>query len=133
MAIRAGSTLYSSGGVVIPVKKLHQNENYDKWSLDSDISLLELAAPLEFSASIAPIALPQQDQHVPEGSNAVVTGWGRLQETGSISPLELQMVEVPIMSMEECRKAYGANAITDNMICAGYYGVGGKDACQVNA
>jgi trypsin len=37
---------------------------------------------------------------------------------------------VPIVSREECNKAYGAyGGITVNMICAGVTG-GGKDACQ---
>lgn len=42
----------------------------------------------------------------------------------------LQEVRVPVMSQETCRKSkYGANRITDNMLCAGYT-EGGKDSCQ---
>jgi len=40
------------------------------------------------------------------------------------------VVNVPIVSREECNKAYEAyEGITDNMICAAVPG-GGKDACQ---
>ena len=39
-------------------------------------------------------------------------------------------VRVPAITNSECNSAYGGGAITDSMICAGYPGVGGKDACQ---
>ena len=38
-------------------------------------------------------------------------------------------VRVPAISNSACNSAYGGS-ITDSMICAGYPGVGGKDACQ---
>ena len=38
-------------------------------------------------------------------------------------------VRVPAISNSDCNSAYGGG-ITDSMICAGYPGVGGKDACQ---
>ena len=64
------------------------------------------------------------------GQIGVVTGWGRVNETSSISPL-LRQVEVPIFSNPECQKTkYGVKAITDNMMCAGY-DHGKLDACQV--
>ena len=60
---------------------------------------------------------------------AVVTGWGRVNETGNISPI-LRQVEVPIYTNAECHKTkYGVDAITENMMCAGY-DEGELDACQ---
>ena len=41
----------------------------------------------------------------------------------------MQWVKVPSITNSECNAAYGSG-ITDSMICAGYPGVGGKDACQ---
>ena len=38
-------------------------------------------------------------------------------------------VRVPAITNAQCNSAYGGS-ITDSMICAGYPGVGGKDACQ---
>ena len=41
----------------------------------------------------------------------------------------LQEAQVPIITNDKCREAYGASAITDRMICAGYSS-GGTDTCQ---
>lgn len=65
------------------------------------------------------------------GLKAVVTGWGRTGESKPPSN-EMRKVEVPIMSIEDCRKnsGYVPSRITENMMCAGYSG-GQKDSCQV--
>ena len=41
----------------------------------------------------------------------------------------MQYVRVPAITNAECNNAYGGS-ITEAMICAGYPGVGEKDACQ---
>merc|ERR1712096_221181 len=55
------------------------------------------------------------------------TGWGTLKESGR-QPNVLQEVQLPIVSREECNKAYGGR-IQDGMICAGFK-KGSKDSCQ---
>jgi len=57
------------------------------------------------------------------------SGWGTLSSGGS-STNDLQYVRVPAITNDQCNSDYGAGSITDAMICAGYPGVGGKDACQ---
>ena len=64
------------------------------------------------------------------GQNATVTGWGTLASGSGTLPRQLQVVNVPIVSREECNKDYESyDGITENMICAAVPG-GGKDACQ---
>ena len=46
-------------------------------------------------------------------------------------PDELYYVEVPVISNEECEDDYGANQITENMICAG--DKVSTDSCQVSS
>ena len=48
---------------------------------------------------------------------------------GGSSPNTCQFVRVPAITNAACNNDYGGS-ITDSMICAGYPGVGGKDACQ---
>lgn len=67
------------------------------------------------------------------GTKAVATGWGTLKEDGKPSCI-LQEVEVPIMANNVCVAStnYTQKMITENMLCAGYPGVGKKDSCQVS-
>ena len=48
---------------------------------------------------------------------------------GGSTPETLKYVRVPAITNAACNNDYGGS-ITDSMICAGYPGVGGKDACQ---
>jgi len=97
-------------------------------TFNNDIAILKLNSPVKFSYAVGPVCLPQFQKSY-TGQIGVVTGWGRINETSSISPL-LRQVEVPIFSNPECQKTkYGVKAITDNMMCAGYDN-GKLDACQ---
>lgn len=132
LSIRAGSSVRNSGGVVIQVEEVFQHPDFDYWEIDYDITVLRLASNLTFSTAIASIALPVANQELPEGLLAVVTGWGTTSEGSSSLPLQLQYVQVPIVSLATCRAAYGTSAVTDRMLCAGYT-EGGRDACQVDS
>lgn len=129
LTIRAGSDLYRSGGVVVRVEKILQHEKFDYSKIDFDFSLLKLAAPLNFSDLIQPIALPSQDEIVEDDSLCIVTGWGNTQNSQE-SRDKLRAAYVPSVNQAECDAAYrNFGGITDRMICAGYKS-GGKDACQ---
>ncbi|XP_017782890.1 PREDICTED: trypsin-7-like [Nicrophorus vespilloides] len=128
LSVRAGSSIKGSGGVVVQVKTVYQNPQYDAWNIDYDITVLELAESLSLGSGINTIPLPKFLQPVPAGAEAVCSGWGALKEGGS-SPSQLQAVKVNIVDNEECQEAYGSNPVTDRMICAAVPG-GGKDACQ---
>jgi secreted trypsin-like serine protease len=50
-------------------------------------------------------------------------------------PKHLSYVRVPVVTKAACKSDYGldedgSDKITDAMICAGYPGIGGKDACK---
>lgn len=65
------------------------------------------------------------------GKKAIAAGWGTLKENGKPS-CELQEVEVPVISNDDCRKTnYSSKMISDNMLCAGYPAEGKRDSCQV--
>lgn len=65
------------------------------------------------------------------GEEAVVSGWGAVEEGGGLSD-DLQAVVVPVIGREECRILLPNYAIDVSMVCAGYT-EGGRDACGVNA
>lgn len=126
--VEAGITFLSDQGERVDVAEIVVHPGYDAWTQDNDMALLRLASPL----SVAPVALldasAEADLAGP-GAMATVSGWGTLR-SGGASPDALQYVDVPVVDQDDCEAAYGAGAITDGMICAGYLDVGGADSCQ---
>ena len=57
-----------------------------------------------------------------------VAGWGSTRTHGG-AVNELQVVDVPIINLDKCQKAWH-NALPVNVICAGGYGTN-KGFCQV--
>lgn len=65
----------------------------------------------------------------PAGRLGTVVGWGRTSEGGTL-PAIAHEVQVPILSLQECRQTkYRPSRITANMLCAGK---GTLDSCQVS-
>jgi len=114
--------------VSIRTKKIIMHPQYDPQSLDYDIALLKLEAPLDFNVYIRPVCLPGSYTKFDERSTCYVTGFGRTQQGGELAGM-LRMAKVPLVSKETCEAAYGKEKITDRMICAGFP-KGGIDACQ---
>ncbi|XP_028842105.1 enteropeptidase [Denticeps clupeoides] len=114
--------------------QLHQvdrviiNKNYNLHSKDSDVALMHLLTPANFTDYIYPICLPQKDQVFQPGMNCIITGWGRLSSTGPVADI-LQQAVVPLLSRTQCQEWLPEYNITARMICAGYYN-GGADSCQ---
>merc|ERR1719305_246406 len=52
-----------------------------------------------------------------------------LEEAADFSSSVIMKVDVPVVSDDDCRGAYGQSDIADSMICAGL-DEGGKDSCQ---
>ncbi|KAJ8918089.1 hypothetical protein NQ315_011546 [Exocentrus adspersus] len=128
LSVRVGSTYRGTGGQVYTIVKIISHPNYSSKTLDYDIALLQSSVAISTS-NAQPVPLPSPGTGPAAGSTAIVTGWGKLSEEGPLSSI-LQVVQLPVISQQSCRSAYTTSAITDRMFCAGYLGVGGKDACQ---
>lgn len=104
---------------------------------DNDIALLRLNTPLNFNANVQPIAYATSNGNLTNvGTNALVSGWGRIIENGPVSDL-LQSVNVNIIDNAIGGQQYDnlpspddRMNITGNMVIAGVQGVGGLDACN---
>jgi secreted trypsin-like serine protease len=98
-------------------------------NFDNDIALLRLNDRVPLSDSIRPVCLPTVKENDYVGTKAIASGWGTVHEDGKPTCL-LQEVEVPVMSLQDCRNtSYSSKMISDNMLCAGYPD-GKKDSCQ---
>uniref|UniRef100_A0A182T724 trypsin n=1 Tax=Anopheles maculatus TaxID=74869 RepID=A0A182T724_9DIPT len=129
LTVRVGSSEHADGGTVVRVARIVEHPNYDDSTIDHDYSLLELESELTFSDKVQPVALPEQDEQVEDGTMATVSGWGNTQ-SATESNAVLRAANVPTVNQKECDNAYSTfDGITDQMLCAGYH-QGGKDACQ---
>jgi len=114
---------------VMEIRRFIPHENYGSLRSINDISLIELTTPLTFNANVQPITLPTAASGEPAvGTNLIVSGFGTTSSGGQISN-QLRKVKVPVVSDADCKDAYGQNAVTDHMICAGLP-QGGVDSCQ---
>ncbi|XP_064627798.1 tryptase-like isoform X2 [Lineus longissimus] len=108
-------------------------------TLNMDIALMKLVRPVRLTGHINVACLPEADDALPPGTTVTTAGWGHTKEDGDVSNI-LRHVAVPIVSNADCNNAYrlieelnvGLN-VTDDMICAGVLGKGGKDACQFDS
>ncbi|XP_014612565.1 PREDICTED: trypsin-1-like [Polistes canadensis] len=110
------------------VEQVIKHSGYSFVNFNNDIALIKLNRVITFEGLMRPVCLPDKGKTYSD-SIGIVTGWGAVEESGSVSNT-LQEVMVPIISNSVCRSLnYPSKRITDNMICAGY-AQGNKDSCQ---
>uniref|UniRef100_A0A3B5BNQ2 Suppression of tumorigenicity 14 n=1 Tax=Stegastes partitus TaxID=144197 RepID=A0A3B5BNQ2_9TELE len=109
------------------VKQVISHPNYNDYTFDNDIALMELESPVTYSDYIQPICLPAAQHDFPTGSTVWITGWGAKREGGFAASV-LQKAQVRTINSAVCNKLMGGQ-ITSRMLCAGVLS-GGVDACQ---
>lgn len=127
--------------------KVITHPGYDPLTMQNDIALIKLKSPVAFGNGTTNVDLATTDffQSL-EGKKSTVTGWGYLYDLdafqkkypgtevdwNSLTPNDLQEVEVSVQNFDACRASYtsqGANDIPEGQMCAGL-NRGGKDSCQ---
>lgn len=133
LEVRAGSSLPHSGGQLRSVAKFIEHPKFNSVNLDNDVAVVFLMTPLTFSSAINVISLAKDSDYLPAGTMVEASGYGSTIPSENI-PSDLHYTAMPIVDQKQCIKAYkkyeGKARVTDNMFCAGFYKVGGKDACQ---
>ncbi|XP_028824944.1 suppressor of tumorigenicity 14 protein isoform X1 [Denticeps clupeoides] len=117
----------SNAAATRQIRRIVLHTQYDQFTSDYDIALLELSSPVFFSELVQPVCVPAASHAFTSGNTCFVTGWGVLSEDGELATL-LQEATVNIISRNVCNKMYD-DAITPRMLCAGNM-QGGVDACQ---
>lgn len=127
----------ADGEQVISIEKVTPHQRYSACSYahnNYDIAILKTTKPMAWVftqdgyGSVNRICLPHINDEYNEGENVTVSGWGVMSEgEGSISNV-LNAVDVPVVTNEECKVAYGQRVNQDH-VCAGLK-QGGKDSCQ---
>jgi len=115
------------------ISEIHVNPAYNTTGggATSDITLLKLAQPVQFTDYISPICLPAKDATVPpDDTRGFATGWGVTRAGGQTSPMLLQ-VDVPVVNHQKCIDEWAVEQakVDDTEICGGY-DQGGKGVCN---
>lgn len=116
----------------IAVSSITIHPKYKTGGVMYDYALLKLETPLDFSGAdkgLMPICLPTKNQ-VFANQTCTASGWGftKPSKRGAF-PQILQKVDLHIVSLEECRKAYGYYTVREDcMICASFK-EGKKSTC----
>ncbi|XP_047027287.1 trypsin, alkaline C-like [Helicoverpa zea] len=128
---RVGSSFANSGGIVHNVQQIFNHPNYDQAAyLDLDIAILRSATAISFNNNVRPVSIAGSNYNLPDNQVVWAAGWG-VTESGSTSE-QLRHVQVFSINQAACRSRYAARgvSITDNMLCSGILGVGGRDQCS---
>ncbi|XP_077998260.1 mannan-binding lectin serine protease 1-like [Glandiceps talaboti] len=128
-----------------PVAEIVRHPDYDLSNFDSDLALLRLSSPIDFTDYVRPVCLPptmtikedgseetwEIERPPPEDDLATVIGWGATFNRDVRGSDILQETFVPLANHSICQTVYRRSEweVTDNMVCAGYQG-GGRDACH---
>ena len=119
---------------MIDVVNIIVHPQYDPFSLNNDIALLQLARPVYYSRALLPDPTVANTVYR-TNTLATVLGWGdTVANDGSNfgpppKPSEfLQKAQVPLWEQRDCVMLY-PGLITSTKVCAGYV-QGGIDACQ---
>uniref|UniRef100_A0A182MWY8 Peptidase S1 domain-containing protein n=1 Tax=Anopheles culicifacies TaxID=139723 RepID=A0A182MWY8_9DIPT len=124
ISLRAGSSNRLFGGTIFSITQIINHPLFSEYTIEYDVSLLQSTTDI-VGQFIAPLMLPPATSGFAPGTGANVTGWG-LQSAPNSLPLELQFVEIPLISMEQCRSGWPTEWITEDMMCAGQPG---RDTC----
>lgn len=72
----------SNAAATRQIRRIVLHSQYDQFTSDYDIALLELSAPVFFNELVQPVCVPASSHSFTSGTSCFVTGWGVLTEEG---------------------------------------------------
>ncbi|XP_037706647.1 putative serine protease 47 [Choloepus didactylus] len=119
------------------VNRIITHPDFEKFHpFGSDIAMLQLHLPVNFTSYITPACLPPPGMQLTTYKSCWITGWGMLSEdTRLLPPFHLQEGKVGLIENELCnmlytqRTANGKKMVHEEMLCAGDFS-SGKSICQ---
>ncbi|GLV32017.1 tracheal-prostasin [Carabus blaptoides fortunei] len=114
-------------GIELPIRRmiLHKEFYSHKTHDETDIALIKLAEPIEFSNIVTPVCLPKE-QALYDNEFGTVAGWGMKQFNTTTVDI-LRQTFVKVLSKNDCRNTPMRPYINSRVLCA-YFD--NTDACQ---
>lgn len=78
-----------------------------------DIALLILRTPINYTVAAQPICLQRDRSNLVVGKRATVIGWGKVSLSSIRSP-EMQYMDMPLASWDQCLRVYGSSGALDS-------------------
>ncbi|XP_039577693.1 transmembrane protease serine 5, partial [Passer montanus] len=114
----------------VPVRAIIAHPLYNDSSLDYDMALIRLQAPLNFSRAIRAVCLPPAPRDLLQGTPCWVSGWGHTAPGQAQVAGTLKEALVPLIGTRRCNSScVYKGELTARMLCAGHLR-GHVDACQ---
>ncbi|XP_068829713.1 putative serine protease 47 [Capricornis sumatraensis] len=120
----------------VSVSRIITHPDFEKLHpFGSDIAMLQLRFPVNFTSYVIPACLPVPGMKLPSNSSCWITGWGMLnEETPLLKPFHLQEGKVSLIENKFCNMLYGFAkgknlSVQEDMLCAGDFSTG-KSICQ---
>uniref|UniRef100_A0A4W2DEK0 tryptase n=1 Tax=Bos indicus x Bos taurus TaxID=30522 RepID=A0A4W2DEK0_BOBOX len=115
----------------VSVSRIITHPDFEKLHpFGSDIAMLQLLFPVNFTSYIIPACLPVPGMKLPSNSSCWITGWGMLnEETPLLEPFHLQEGKVSFVENKFCNMLYGLAkgknvSVQEDMLCAGDFSTG---------
>jgi hypothetical protein len=105
------------GGTVSGVWRQWSHPSFNSVTLDDDVAVLTLDAPV--TATPLPLAAADDTADYAVGTAATVYGWGRTSSTSQDLSQTLREATLPIDAASACTAAYGTQFVAAHQVCAG--------------
>ncbi|CAK1545507.1 unnamed protein product [Leptosia nina] len=128
---RIGSTFSNRLGLIHMIKRITTHPGYLQTTRVNDVAVLRATIDFTYGNTVQASYLAGGAYSLPGGTALQAIGWGSTSATGSVSA-ELRNTTIWVIEQETCANRYNALnfAVTDNMVCAGWAGVGIRGQCQ---
>ncbi|CAJ0930364.1 unnamed protein product, partial [Mesorhabditis belari] len=130
LRIRAGAAMINNridGEQLSAGSQVWVHPSFNAENFIDDYALIKVVTPFEFTDSVQPVALLDNEAAFFSGKVVTTIGWGTLDEKSVTHSNELREVNVTVISTTECQKEYGKEFDLKTQICAGDTG---KDSCE---
>lgn len=121
---------------IIYPKTIIVPKEYDDIKLKHDLAIIELSEPAVITHYVSPVCLPSGDMMKKALLNEIVevAGWGWFDIDDPKSSPELQVVKLPVVDIERCRriKQLSQYEFSRGQICVGGIAGKGKQTTQIN-